>query len=560
MSITTRIEAFMPKLSHLKSEIAQQIKAMHPKKVLVRNWGRMVQAMRVVAFHARRVAHGIADRIPRVQITTRRVIQVKTEGTLLGNRIKAKSKEGLQLTPSQLELVKDNPSFVRESRDVEKGGQPAKADFLVKVKSDALKSSEREFEAALEEYVQARTALDAKDLKTPVDKNDREGWEARVKERKTVSDLATKMLGIEKKHVDLRALATQLKLKEIGGQHDTKAALRDALRFHAKAEALKLSDASSLVKGVANSVASVTQDRLDIDTRLKEISAKYRHKVYKDIKAFIENENPNSEHNTLVRAQRNRQVIKGTDKLHFATASNGFKQRLPGLDYYMCAARQRWPAGEEVFKDGLVREAVRLMHNDWALFGVSVEDEINKIKVDDTETTPGSFDADKMWEYHHLKSFQSTMAKLKELARHDKHSDSRMVDFLSSYGEELGLGEHPGYNLDTLTNDAKSKYSVTNGFTLLSDSVEKPELGVGVEVHPDSQPIAPYPAEVLRTPPPSYNPFSEVVDKLPLTDQQYPPATQANPFFTEDQRDLIQFPDDERAPLIPPKDDKNPFT
>ncbi|WP_062267887.1 hypothetical protein [Endozoicomonas arenosclerae] len=573
MSLTTRIESIIPRLSHFQSEVAQQIKALHPKKVLVRNWGRFVQGMRIVAFHAKRLAHGIADRIPRIRISTRRVVQVKTEGAILNRTIKAKSKEGLKLTQVQYELLNGKTGFVIETR-----GEPGKAQtqHLVKVKSSALKQSEKAFEESLEAFVQARTDFDAKQVKTPYETLNASGQEERKKEHAEMKRLETEMLGKEQEYIKLRAMATRLKLREIGGQHDTKAALRDALRFHAKAEAAKLADAGSLVTGVASSVQSVTQKRKDIDADIKAVSEKYRHKVYKDIKAFIDNDDENSEHNTLVRAQRNRQMVKGTDKLRFATRDAGHAKRLPGLDYYMCAAREKMKAdGKTIYKDRLVLEAVRMMHNDWSLFAHDVQGQIDQIRVDEDEKTgkKGSFDADRMWEYHHLRSFQETLAKLRRLATIDEDSQSRVVDFLSSYGEELGLGEHPGYNLDVLMKEAEVKYGVNN-FKLLEGTVPRTELGV--EAHPEYLPIQPFSAF-----PPPYSPgidrtTAELLAKngnpfsLETPPQVYPQATRPGDHLSSVTDPLPptfgsnwqQFEDD-TSPLLPQKtgrDKTNPFS
>ncbi|KEQ18634.1 hypothetical protein GZ78_00420 [Endozoicomonas numazuensis] len=540
---------------------------MHPKKVLVRNWGRFVQGMRIVAFHAKRLANGIADRIPRIRISTRRVVQVKTEGAILNRSIKAKSKDGIKLSPEDYKLLNGKSGFVIETRG-ETGA--AQTQHLVKVKSSALKQSEKAFEETLELYVQARTDFDAKEVKIPHTTLTGKALEDRKQEFAEMKRLEREMLGKEQHYVQLRALATRLKLREIGGQHDTKAALRDALRFHAKAEAAKLADAGSLVTGVASSVQSVTQKRQDIDADIRAISERYRHKVYKDIKAFIDSDNENSEHNTLVRAQRNRQMIKGTDKLRFATTNAGHAKRLPGLDYYMSAARESMKAqGQEIQKDRLVLEAVRMMHNDWSLFAHDVQGQIDQIRVDENEAAgkKGSFDADRMWEYHHLRSFQETLVKLRKLATVDKDSQSRIFDFLSSYGEELGLGEHPGYNLDVLMKEAEAKYGVNN-FKLLESTIPRTE--VGVEAHPEYSPIPPYSvfpppyssgidtttAELLAE---NGNPFT-----LDTSQESYPQATRPRD-DARDVFDITQWPwndsTDESAPLLPPNDDNktNPF-
>ncbi|WP_252179216.1 hypothetical protein [Endozoicomonas sp. 4G] len=480
MSLTTRIESLIPRLAHFKSEVAQQVKALHPKKVLVKNWGRFVQGIKIMAFHAKRLAHGISDRIPRVRITARRVVQIKAEEAIMGNRIKAKSKQGVALTSDQAELLKNQAGFEVRSREVVGSeGNKTSVEFLVKAKSSALKEADKQFEADLAAYAKAKVALDAKKLKSPT-----EVTQAEIQE---VGRLGVALQASEERLADLRHLATELKYKEMGDQFDTEAALRDAFRLHVKTLALQKSDALNLVRGVTENIANVTQDRLDIDSRIMEISNKYRNKVYKDIIAFIDNPDEHSEHKTLVRAQRNRQMIWGTDKLQFATAQAGHTKRLPGLDYYMCAAKENWPQDTPLYKDRLVLEAVRLMHNDWSLFARDVQSELDKIRVDvDTENGVGSFDTERMWEYHHLKSFQETLAKLRKFATEDAESQSRVVDFLSTYGEELGLGEHPGYNLDELMKEAQSRYGV-NSFKRLEESIARTEEGV--EAHLEYSPI-----------------------------------------------------------------------
>ena len=565
MSLTTRIESFIPRLSHFKSEVAQQIKALHPRKVLVKNWGRFVQGMRIVAFHAKRLAHGIADRIPRVRITARRVVQVRAEEAILGRRIKAKSKEGIRLTPAQSEYLKKQAGFEVKSKEIGPEGSKTSVDFLVKVKSSALKDADKEFETHLSAYAKAKVALDAKQLKRPT--------EVTREEVNEVGRLGVALKTAEESLADLRHWATELKYKELGGKFDTEAALRDAFRVHVKTLGLQKSNALNLVKGVTTNIAGVTQDRLDIDSRIREISEKYRNKVYRDIIAFIDNKSEHSEHNTLVRAQRNRQMVRGTDKLHFATAEAGHSKRLPGLDYYMCAARQDWPKGAPVYKDRLVLEAVRLMHNDWSLFAKDVQSEIDKIRVDvDKEKGLGSFDADRMWEYHHLRSFQETLAKLRRLATVDADSQSRVVDFLSSYGEELGLGEHPGYNLDVLTREAETKYGVNN-FKKLEETVARTE--VGVEANPLHLPIAPF-GQIPLSPPPGYSsaPSTPLLPSNPFyqgpkaSQQAYPQATRPS-----DQRSSVSDPlppkfgsewqqfgaTDETTPLLGDNASNNPF-
>ncbi|WOG26296.1 hypothetical protein [Endozoicomonas sp. 8E] len=480
MSLRTRIESLVPRLAHFKSEVSQQVKALHPKKVLVRNWGRFVQGMKIAAFHAKRLAHGISDRIPRVRITARRVVQIRAEEALMGNRIKAKSKEGIPLSPDQSEFLKKQAGFEVRSRDVGPDGSKTTVDYLVKVKSSALKEANKQFETDLEAYAKARVAFDAKMQKRPVT----------PEERREVVRLEQNMKDSQYFLADLRHWATELKYKELGGQFNTEAALRDAIRVHVKTLGLQKSNAFNLVQGVTDNIASVTQDRLDIDSRIREISDKYRNRVYKDIIAFVDNPDEHSEHNTLVRAQRNRQMIWGTDKLQFATAEAGHSKRLPGLDYYMCAAKENWPQGEPVYKDRLVLEAVRLMHNDWSLFASDVQSEIDKIRVDiDKENGVGSFDSERMWEYHHLRSFQETLSKLRRFATQDADSTSRVVDFLSTYGEELGLGEHPGYNLDVLTKEAQARYGV-NSFKQLEESVTRTEKGTAE--HLEYLPIPPF--------------------------------------------------------------------
>ncbi|WP_422137519.1 hypothetical protein [Endozoicomonas sp. ALC020] len=507
MSLRTRIESLVPRLAHFKSEVSQQVKALHPKKVLVKNWGRFVQGMKIAAFHAKRLAHGISDRIPRVRITARRVVQIRAEEALMGNRIKAKSKEGIPLSSDQSEFLKKHAGFEVKSREVGSEGSKTTVDFLVKVKSSALKEADKQFEIDLEAFAKARVAFEAKMKKRPT--------EVTQEEINEVNQLQKNLDDSQSRLAYLRHMATELKYKELGGQFDTEAALRDAIRVHVKTQGLQKSNASNLVQGVTNNIASVIQDRLDIDSRIREISDKYRNRVYKDIIAFVDNPDEHSEHNTLVRAQRNRQMIWGTDKLQFATAEAGYSKRLPGLDYYMCAAKENWPQGEPVYKDRLVLEAVRLMHNDWSLFAGDVQSEIDKIRVDiDKENGVGSFDSEKMWEYHHLRSFQETLSKLRRFATKDADSTSRVVDFLSSYGEELGLGEHPGYNLDVLTKEAQARYGV-NSFKQLEESVTRTEKGTAE--HSEYMPIPPF----GQTPPliqPAVNNRFTGVASIPSTD------------------------------------------
>ncbi|WP_257292356.1 hypothetical protein [Endozoicomonas sp. ONNA1] len=543
MSLTTRIESLVPRLAHFKSEVAQQIKALHPKKVLVKNWGRFVQGMKIAAFHVRRFAHGVSDRIPRVRISARRVVQVRAEEAILGNRIKAKSREGIALNPEDAERLKRQPGFEVKPREIVSDGQKTSVEFLVKVKSNALKDADKQFETDLAAYAKARVALDAKQLKRPD--------EVTQEEINELNQLEEKLQSSQDELTYLRGWATELKYKELGSQFDTEAALRDAFRVQVKTLSLQKSNAMNLVQGVTANIASVTQDRLDIDSGIREVSEKYRNRVYKDIIAFIDNPDRNSEHNTLVRAQRNRQMIWGTDKLKFATAEAGHSRRLPGLDYYMCAARENWPQDTPLYKDRLVKEAVRLMHNDWSLFANDVQSEIDKIRVDiDKENGRGSFDADKMWEYHHLRSFQETLAKLRSFVTPDNaNSQSQVVDFLSSYGEELGLGEHPGYNLDELMKQAQSRYSV-NSFKLLEESVAR--TANGTDMHPEYLPIPPDGSEPLTT---VYEPFVEkpsISPKNPsLEDEQKeeasgqpvygpfagkPTISSKNPFFEDIQK------------------------
>ena len=458
MSLKTRLELFAPRLSHLGSAAKQKIKSLHPKKVLMKNLGLMVQGAKLVMYHMKKAGRFVADSVPRIQISTRRAMQVKTERLIYNKRLSASSKQGILINDSYVRLLNGKPGFHTELRTYKNyKDDEESACYLVKVDPAALKESDKQFEEALEQFATKKMAVARCKNGVP---------EALQSE---LSAAKSKLDQIREENTHLRALASQLVLKQAGEQHGSKAALKDALRFSRTTDVFRRLNTSELAEGVVETSRSRLEEEQRIHEDIKANSSRLQHAMYPDVMKYVESKS----FDDLKKRQSNRQIIWGTDKLRMVTGELKYLGRMPGLDYYVCVANsQNQTKGIKEEGNDLLKHAIALMVSDLAMFEAPVE----KWKLKICNTQEKTFDAGRLSTYHHLCAFEETMNQLKGYL----NGSQDISQLMATDGEEIGFGRHPGNTPDALTPTVKARYPAMRNLELMSDKLgmEREEIAI----------------------------------------------------------------------------------
>ncbi len=471
MRIRRQLHTRGPKIMNLKSEAKQHAKSFHIRIGFRNGIQRLVQTAKRVAVNIGILKRHVTERLPRVSISTRSVVAKKMTNALIRDDFEARSKDGIAISKEEAEELKTLGEEVEIESTPERPGD-LDANPQMKLKRIGKRAlAERHADA-----VEARKAL--QNMKTIKDKDIPLSELHKMQEKK---------VDAEAKYRKLRSYAVKIEFNNIGRKYGTAHALEVMEDLKSKLTAADDDSFSLAEDGVLNTMISSRVKLHSIDAKVMEIALKYQGEVYEKVAPFIDE--PDGDHQKLVNDQKLRQLTLGTEKLKFATKERGFEGRLPGLDYYVCRAKELLK-GQHAEDADYLREASSMMLFDWTELSQDMRDQMRDIRTDKTSDTPGKFDTNRMWDYHHLDSFNQTIKLLEQLAnsKPDEKSGIRINGKLATpqlmvatYGEELGLDIDADSEKHTAA--VKEKYGVSE-FKPLSDSLSDRKPGVQRPVQP----------------------------------------------------------------------------
>ena len=211
-----------------------------------------------------------------------------------------------------------------------------------------------------------------------------------------------------------------------------------------------------------------------LDVEVQGLAEDLKAWVYEDVVDFLDSDT--SRFQILVQAKSKHQITSGTRKLAFATP--GLEDRLPGLDYYVLAARDKYP---ELKKPATrIKTALEMMKADWELFKPAMSEQLANIRYTNPENSAeGSFDSSRMSDYYNINAYNHTLSDINVMLADE--GEQGIADLLATFGENIGfgLGKSEDSGVQYRSKMAE-KYGVSEGqFQTVEERLK--EKGVSVE-------------------------------------------------------------------------------
>ena len=441
MWFQNKLDRLAPNLANAGSAAKRKLKGWHPAKQIV-TWGRqLLRRVSKAKVSVDMKSEAWGAHLPRIPLSFRSATESKAINILVGGAFDARSEEGIELhdqnEAEQLGAVDgvevdtvevpvdpaDN-KFQASSEKVEGGvPQTRKVTVLKTVKKKALKERKARMDRATKRFLKK----DARYAQAVVQNKPM----GRIEElQKDLIDLEAEKNKAQEEYATLRRMANRLKFKEMGERFGNAYAVRVLEGVKVKASAIDPNAFDVAIHGARRNIIRTWEKAAALDLEIAQIAEEHKAWVYEDVIDFVEG----SKFKTLVGAKSKHQIISGTTKL--ASATGGFTERLPGLEYYMEAAKDKYRQFER--PNSQIRRALEMMRDDWLLFKPGVQEQIGLIREDSTEAGKGWFDADRMADYVNMQAYMATLTKIGAML--DDPSEEGLSGLLSTFGENINLG------------------------------------------------------------------------------------------------------------------------